>query len=257
VTPAGSATWRSLEAVAGEPGAAAPCFDPATLTDLPGPARRLLGAALPPDTPLVRAVELEMRGRIRLGRPWFDFRARQLLVGGVGFVWAPVVGGRIVRFVGADELGPDGARMEFRFHGRIPVVRASGPDTERSAAGRLAAETVAWLPQALTPQAGATWRPLDGDRATVTLAGPSGPIDVDVSVDEDGRITEIGLLRWNDSSSPPAAEPFGGAVTETVEADGVHLAGAGAVGWRHGTPDAADAVFFRYRLTRATFAVAR
>ncbi len=70
--------------------------------------------------------------------------------------WALVVGGRVVRFVGADLLGPHGARMEFRLHGIVPVVRASGPDTARSAGGRLAVETVAWLPQTLTPQCGAT-----------------------------------------------------------------------------------------------------
>lgn len=90
--------------------------------------------------------------------------------------------------------------MEFRFHGRVPVVRASGPGTERSAAGRLAAETVAWLPHALTPQSGAAWRPLDHDRATVSIAGPSGPIDVDVTVDARGRLVEIELQRWNDAA---------------------------------------------------------
>jgi hypothetical protein len=247
-----STQWQSLAAVAAA-SATVDRFDPDTLAGLPEPAQRLLGAALPAGTPLVGAVELEMRGRIKLVRPWFDFGARQLLVAGVGFVWAPVVGGRLVRFVGADELGPDGARMEFRLHGRLPVVRASGPDVERSAAGRLAAETVAWLPQALAPQSGATWRPRSDDRATVTLAGPSGPIDVDVTVDRTGRLTELGLQRWNDSSSPPAPEPFGGVVSETVEASGVRVAGEGAVGWQYGTPSAAEAVFFRYRITRAEF----
>jgi len=153
-----------------------PLFDPSTLDGLPAPAQRFLASAIADGAPLPRSVQLEMTGRIKLG-VWLPFTARQILVAGQGFVWQPIVGGRIVRFVGADALGPDGARMEFRLHGRIPVVNASGPDTDRSAAGRLAAETVAWLPQALTPQAGASWRPIDDGRATVILTGPGGPVD--------------------------------------------------------------------------------
>ena len=105
-----------------------------------------------------------MRGEIRLAGRWLPFTAEQLLRASTGFVWAPIVGGRLIRFAGADALGPDGARIEFRLHGRIPIVRGSGADIARSANGRLAAETVAWLPAALTPQAGARWIAVDTTR---------------------------------------------------------------------------------------------
>jgi hypothetical protein len=131
------------------------------------------------------------------------FTTDQVLQAGVGFVWKPIVGGRVVRFVGADILGPDDARMEFRLQGLIPVAKASGPDTARSAVGRLAAETVAWLPQATTPQAGARWRAVDSERATVTLDVVGGTVDVEVTVDADGRLKGIGLQRWNGSTNPP------------------------------------------------------
>lgn len=248
-------TWSTLEAERPDPVEA---FAPSTVDGLPEPARRFLRASLPESAPLARAVELEMTGEIKLVGRWLPFHARQILRAGVGFVWAPVVGGRVLRFVGADALGPDGASMEFRFHDRIPVVRASGPDTERSAAGRLAAETVAWLPQALTPQSGAVWRPLDADRATVSLAGPSGPVDVDVTVDERGGLVGIELQRWNDSAKPPAYSPFGGAVTEPFDTGGICIAGRGIVGWGRGSTTQDDDVFFRYAVTSARFlAVAR
>jgi hypothetical protein len=218
---------------------------------LPPPARRLLTAAIPDEAPLSQRVELEMTGRIKLG-VWMPFTARQLLVAGRGLVWEPVVGGRIVRFVGADSLGPDGARMQFRFRDRIKVVDASGPDVDRSAAGRLAAETVAWLPQALTPQGGAQWRPRDHQRATVILEGPYGPIEVDVTVDDDGALTELQLQRWNSSAKPPRPEPFGGEVTSTFDADGVRIAGTGTVGWGFGTPKD-DGIFFEYTIAGARF----
>lgn len=181
------------------------------------------------------------------------FRAEQILRAGAGFVWRPVVGGRVMRFVGADELGPDGAGMEFRFQGIVPVARASGPDTARSAAGRLAAETVAWLPQALTPQVGARWSPLDDRRAVVTLEAGSETVDVEVRVDAEGRLESLCLQRWNDAAKPPAFEPFGGRVEgEHLTEDGVRIAGSGSVGWGWGTAEAVRGVFFRYSVIAAT-----
>lgn len=243
-------TWTALETGSAQ---SLDRFDPASLEGLPAPARRFLTAALPVGALLPRAVELEMEGRIKLVGHWFPFTARQILRAGVGFVWTPVVGGRVIRFVGADALGPEGARLEFRLHGRIPVVRAEGPDIARSAAGRLAAETVAWLPQALTPQAGAIWTEGHGHHCTVTLPGPDGPVDVRLQIDDDGRLSELQLSRWNDSLKPPAAAPFGGAVTEAFVADGVSIAGVGTVGWDWGTQQQEDGEFFRYTITGARF----
>jgi hypothetical protein len=227
-------------------------FDRETISSLPDPAQRLLAAAIRDGAPLLSTVELSMRGQIKLGK-WLPFTARQIVRAGVGFVWEPVVGGRVLRFVGADSLGPEGARMEFRFHGRIPVVRGSGADVERSAAGRLAAETVAWLPQALTPQAGAVWRPVDDERATVVLPGPMGPVPVDVAVDERGALVGIQLQRWKDSAKPPADASFGGPVTSIFDTDGIRVAGEGSVGWDRGTPKEAEGVFFRYTITSVHF----
>lgn len=229
-------------------------FDPATLDDLPAPARRLLNRALPPGVPLSSAVELTMEGEIKLGGRWLSFTADQILRAGVGFVWAPTVGGRIIRFTGADVLGPNGARIEFRFHGRIPVVRGSGPDIERSAAGRLAAETVAWLPQALTPQAGATWSGTGDKQATVTIHSAGQPIDVDLAVDHEGQLTWLALQRWKDSAKPPGYAAFGGSVQSLHTTDnGVVIARSGVVGWDWDTPKQAGGEFFHYTIKSARF----
>lgn len=42
-------------------------FDPASIANLPAPARRWLIHAIVPDSPLARSVELQMHGHIRLG----------------------------------------------------------------------------------------------------------------------------------------------------------------------------------------------
>ncbi|MEM9514043.1 MAG: DUF6544 family protein [Actinomycetota bacterium] len=243
------AVWDSLERVGDGP---LQSFDPATTVDLPEPAQRFLCAAIPSATPLSTGIQLEMNGQIKLGM-WLPFTARQLLRASVGLVWAAEVGDRLLRFTGADTLDTSGARMRFALFGRVPVVNATGQDVERSAAGRLAAETAAWLPQALTPQAGARWTAVDESQARVTLPGPAGPVDVDLTIDERGHIVDLGLERWNTTAKPPRAEPFGGAITDALDVHGVTIAGAGSVGWGHGVAHHDDTAFFRYRVTTAHF----
>lgn len=226
-------------------------FDQRTLDGLPEPAARWLHHALPDGTPVFRAVKVSMSGSIKLGSRWMPFTADQILRAGVGFVWRPVVGNRLLRFIGADVFGPDEARMEFRLQGLITVAKASGPDVARSAAGRLAAETVAWLPQATTPQAGARWREVDDERAVVTLDIAGEPIDVEITVDSDGCLRAIHLERWSNEVDPPRFEPFGADVSEDFCTDvGVRLAGSGRVGWAHGTPEWPSREFFRFTIER-------
>jgi hypothetical protein len=117
-----------------------------------------------------------VEGTIHAGDPADARTGQEVITAGEGLVWTPVVGGRLIRFVGADLLTADDARMEFRLHGLIPVVRADGLDVRRSAQGRLAAETAAWLPHALTPQMGARWTPVDDDRAIVTLSAAGATV---------------------------------------------------------------------------------
>ena len=245
---------RGRDALCAEPLTDPVAFDPATLAELPSPAQRLLGRALPSGLALASTVELTMDGEIKLGGRWLGFTAEQILTAGEGFVWSPVVGGRLLRFVGADLLTADDARMEFRLHGLIPVVRESGIDVRRSAQGRLAGETAVWLPHALTPQLGAQWTAVDDDRAIVTLIAAGAEVDVEVLVDGDGQLRRVGLDRWNGSVDPPRFEPFGGSIDSTFTApNGVRIAGSGTVGWGFGTDGEADGVFFRYRITAASF----
>jgi hypothetical protein len=195
-----------------------------------------------------------MSGQIALGRRWFAFRATELLRAGVGFVWSAVVGGRLVRFSGADLLHPDGARMDFRFHGLVPVAKATGEEVARSARGRLAAETVVWLPQALAPQLGAHWRALDGERAIVSLEVQGETVPIEVQVDESGALSEVRLERWDSSRDPPAYRPFGCAASdELVTPEGVRVAGCGFAGWDWGAPPAEQGVFFRFRIDGTRF----
>ena len=94
---------------------------------------------------------------------------------------------------------------------------------------------------------------VDDDRATVSIAGPRERVDVDITVDDVGRLVGIELQRWNDSLKPPADVPFGGEVTSAFDVEGVRIAGQGTVGWNRGSPSQDDDVFFRYTVTSARF----
>ncbi len=244
-----STHWQRLAASAAPHGS----FDPDDVEDLPAPARRLLRHALPPGTPLASTVVLDMTGEIRLRR-WMPFRARQVLAAGVGFLWAPRVGRPPLVFTGADTHVDGRGTLDFRLWGLVPVARESGPDTDRSADGRLAAETVAWLPHALVPAMGATWRAVDDTRATVSVPVGDRSVDVTVSVAPDGRLQTLSLERWGTpDGQPPGAYPFGGDFSDERAFDAVTIASAGRVGWWRGTPQQDDGVFFRYRIIRAQF----
>jgi hypothetical protein len=163
--------------------------------ELPEPARRWLAHAVDPGMPPSASVELEMHGEIRLGR-WRRFRARQTIAPGRGFVWAAVVGRFPMRITGHDRYENGAGDMRWRLLGAIPVMSASGDDVTRSAAGRLAGESVL-CPSALAAP-GVPWRALDDRRATATLVVDGLATDVTITVGDDGRLLEVTFPRWGD-----------------------------------------------------------
>jgi Family of unknown function (DUF6544) len=76
-------TWECLA----QPTASPPGFESAMTESLPEPARRWLNHAITPGQPVARAVIVDMRGNVRLGR-WIGFRAVQVIAPPAGFVWA-------------------------------------------------------------------------------------------------------------------------------------------------------------------------
>ncbi len=241
-----AAAWDDLAA----PGSA----EGSVLADtagLPGPAQRLLTRSLGPGVPLPPAVILDMEGEIKL-RSWTRFRARQVLRPGHGFVWNATAGKGPVIFKGGDAYWRGEGSLDFRLWGLLPVVRASGPDVARSARGRLAAETVAWAPQALTPQMGATWAAVDDAAATVSLPAGDERIDLTVTVGADDLVTEVVTRRWgNPGGGEFAAIPFGAAIDAHAEFGGITIATAGRVGWWWGTERQDEGEFFRFEITSA------
>ena len=186
--------WETLRAPPGTT-----LFEPALIAHLPDPAQRYLRHAIAPGTRLARSVVIEMQGRIGL-KPGADkqpFEASQILAMPNGLIWRATVGEGIKQITGSDRyVAGEGAMYWFTAYS-IPLVRASGVDVSRSAAGRVALEAALLLPSALLPEAGARWEAIDASSARVRLQVGSEQLALVISVAPGGRLERIEMQRWD------------------------------------------------------------
>ncbi|MFP4624791.1 MAG: DUF6544 family protein, partial [Gemmatimonadota bacterium] len=231
-------------------------FDAGMVDGLPAPARRYLLRAIAPGTPLATSAEVTMGGTIQLA-PDADplpMRAEQILSKERGFAWRARVGRGLVRIRGYDRLLDGVGEMRWWLLGVVPVVNASGEDFDRSAAGRLAAETVLMVPSLLLPEAGAEWEPVDDRRARVRLPWSGETEPVTVEVDRDGRLVRVVLQRWNGdpANGPVGRLPFvGDSLGDERTFGGYTVPTTSRAGWRLGEPD--ERPFFRAAIEAVTY----
>ncbi|MGD9696273.1 MAG: DUF6544 family protein [Thermoleophilia bacterium] len=163
---------------------------------VPPPVRRWLDHAVAPGSAPATAVELWMRGAIRLGGRWRPFRAREDLEPGRRFEWRASVGSRLLPVTGADRYEAGVGEMRWRLLGLVPVASGSGADVTRSAAGRLAAELVLCPPAAAG--SAVRWRGIDDERALGLVDVDGVAHEVTIAVDRDGRLRWVTTDRWGE-----------------------------------------------------------
>jgi hypothetical protein len=218
-------------------------FDPVAIAGLPEPARRWLGHAIAPRTPLWSSVELTMHGQIKLGR-WRPFTARQILTPPDGYIWAARTRLAGLPVTGYDRLGSGGGEMRWRLMRLIPVLNESGPDVTRSAYGRLAGE-IALIPTAFRHASWsygeradttvATWQFCDDTEAAELLLGPNG------------RLAEVRISRWgNPEGAPFGRYPFGVRIDAESRFGGITIPSVFRAAWH-------ESEFFRAEITGAVF----
>ncbi|MGW0175343.1 DUF6920 family protein [Rhodococcus sp. NPDC003322] len=241
------AVTRQWQALAQGPSADG-TFDPARLDGLPDPVRRWLGRSIADAVPLVKVACFTMRGEIRLGS-WRPFTATQILRPGVGFVWAATARMMGLPVAGYDRYADGVGEMRWRLGGVIPVMSESDDRITRSAAGRLAIESV------LVPTAclGARWTE-DERGAHMTWMTDGHEDTVDVDIDTDGRLRGATMQRWG---TPTGADygrhPFGVAVEEETDHAGITVASRFRAGWWWGTDRQDEGEFFRAQITDVMF----
>jgi hypothetical protein len=134
-----------------------------------------------------------MNGTIRIGR-WLPFEAREVLTPLRGFVWSARAAGV---FTGSDRYVDGEGAADWRLARLLPVMRASGADVSRSAAGRAGAEAV-WLPTALLPRYGVRWTAEGCARISARYRVGTVPIQLRIRLDEAARPTSFVFDRWGD-----------------------------------------------------------
>ncbi len=226
-------------------------FDPAAVNGLPAPARRFLLRSIAPGTPLARSVELEMHGTLLLSpdRPPLPMRAHQILAPPDGFIWRARATRGLAQIRGFDRFGHGEGEMRWKLWGLIPVMRSSGDDVTRSAAGRLALEAVV-LPSALVPGRGAEWEGVDDERVRFRMKVGEERVVATLEVDPEGRPTRVSGMRWSDQAGP-GYDLFVAEFSGEIAVDGYTIPSRLEAGWRLGQPD--EFRFFEATLDRATF----
>lgn len=232
-----------------DPLAATPSpFDPATLTALPEPARRYLTHAIRPGTAPITTLRFALTGEIKLRR-WLPFDGHQTIRPAHGFRFAARARMGLLRISGYDALADGAGEMCWKLFGLIPVMRASGPDIDRSALGRFNGEAI-FTPHRLLPDAGARWHPAGDDAATVILSAGAETTRATLTLDPAGRLRSVRFNRWGDFGGKGFCEQvFGVELSGEAEVAGLRLPTTLAAGW--GEPGAlGDGEFFRARLSQ-------
>jgi hypothetical protein len=180
-------------------------FEPASIEQLPAPARRYFLHAIIPGTRLARSVALTMEGRIRWkkGTTVQPFAAHQVFAPPRGSVWKATVGRWPFMVSGFEALREGRCWARWWRYGVLPVDRTHTPDASKSAVGRMAAETF-WLPSILHPDfGGARWTGISDERAIVRVTIGDQEIDLTVTIDQAGRIRRLELMRWRQDLARP------------------------------------------------------
>jgi hypothetical protein len=212
-------------------------FDPENLANLPQPVQRYLAHSIAPGTPLASAVRLRMHGTIKLKR-WRKFKAEQVIVRDRGMIWQAKVRMNGMPIRGEDRFVDGEGAMLWKLFGLIPVVRASGSDVTRSAAGRAAAEAI-WLPPILCDER--TWWRAGEDgvvQARFAVHGHAADITLKLS---GGWLKSIALSRWGNPDGGTFREvPFGAYVDQEATFDGYTIPARLRVGWHFDDADRFD-----------------
>jgi hypothetical protein len=238
--------WARLAAPTARPAR----FDPVGVAHLPAPARRWLGHAIAPGTPLLRSVELDMHGEIRLGS-WRSFEAREVLAPLDGFVWSVTAHLAGLPVHGFDRHTRGSGQMRHRLFG-VPLVSAAGPDLTRSAAGRLTSE-MAFVP-AVGAVAEVAWRAVD-DRDAVALLSCDGRIhEVTLTVGPSGALQRATIPRWARLGRGPYQEHvFTAVFHDEATFGGYTIPSRVTAGWGYCTGQWNEGAFIRQTIDHATF----
>jgi len=262
----GAWRWRAAsEALiarldAAELPAGAARYNAREIADLPAPVRRYFELALTGGQPIVRSIDLAMRGsfNMSLDAPqWKPFTSTQRVVTHrPGFVWNarimlfPMVPARVHdAYVAGEGL------LRPSLLGLVPLgeVRGTG-EIARGELMRWLAEAV-WYPTALLPSQGVDWQAVDATSAQASLA--DGPITLTMlfRFGDDGFVSGIRVeARGAVVGGQTVMMPWEGRFHDYRAVDGMMIPFHGEVAWI--TPQG-ERPYFRGVVTQIVYQLAQ
>lgn len=208
-------------------------FPPMQFSTLPESAKRYLKHAISPNTRLANAVRLKMHGEIKL-KGWQPFQAEQIIRYHKGMIWQATVWMNGLPVFGWDRLVEGEGAMQWKLLGLLPVAKASGPDTTRSAVGRMQGEYV-WLPSALLNSA-VSWHDIDSAHVQAYSTFLNETTYLQLEVTDTGQLKTACFQRWgNPDDSAHHYENFGVIVENEGTFSGYTIPTEIRAGWYFGT----------------------
>lgn len=221
---------------------------PQHLAGLPPPVRRWLDRAGVVGKPLASTVRLRQRGQLHTAPdgPWLPVEAVQYFgVSEPGFVWwmeSRMM--KVLPVAGRDKYVAGRGEMLVELGGLFDVANERGDKIDQGAMLRYLAEII-WFPSAaLRPYV--SWEAVDDRSAKATMRHEGREVSAVLTVDAQGRVTEIEARRFFGASG--ALERWGGRCTEWRVVRGVEIPVRGKVIW---FLQAGDFEFFDWEITDA------
>lgn len=227
-------------------------FDPQQVAHLPEAVQRYLTHAIAPGTPLASAVRLRMHGLIKVGR-FRKFKAEQVIVRGRGMIWRARFRMHGLSVHGYDRFVDGEGEMRWKMLRVIPLVRGAGSDVARSAAGRLAAESI-WLPSLLCDET-VWWRDGEAGAAHARFAVDGHAAELALLLDQ-GRLRSVAMSRWGNPDGGAYRETsFGAFVDQEATFGGYTIPARLRAGWYVDDPARfdADGKFFEVSVDDAVY----
>ena len=208
-------------------------FEPKQKERVPDVVGRYLRHAIGPGTVLASAVRLRMHGEIKLKR-WYPFSAEQVICWERGMIWRAAVRMYGLSIRGGDAFLDGHGYSRWKLFGVVPIVDASGPDIDRSSAGRVNIESI-WLPSVLCSD-GVSWTTPDINHLHADFTAHNERAQIDYVVDERGALKSVCMPRWgNPNSASFGYVSCGGYVAEQGRFGGYSIPTRMRIGWHFGT----------------------
>ena len=224
-------------------------FDAAALAHLDEPIRRYFTHALADGAPLSRGARLQLSGRIKVGA-WLRFDS--VWEGDArSFSWRATCGPGPLPLLRVHDQFADGVgfmdirlRSPLRHLAALKLLHAENADVSRSGAGRAALEAL-WVPGALLPERGVSWRAESDELIVANWDVPPEKPELRISIGPDGAVRSYSALRWSDRKSGYLS--CGAYVQAERTFSDVTIPSQITAGWGHGTPK--WAAFFKGEVT--------